>query len=103
MVVLIAFSIGKVLTDASVYKDNWTHLGDLNPATGIECFCVAYYCESNCNAIFSFYLLGTAIFFGFAAALLGVSGFESSSNYIEEQVRSFVDVCFINSVSLSRE
>ncbi len=25
------------------------------------------------------------IFFGFAAALLGVSGFESSSNYIEEQ------------------
>jgi amino acid transporter len=27
----------------------------------------------------------TALFFGFAAALLGISGFESSSNFIEEQ------------------
>ncbi|MGE0489375.1 MAG: APC family permease [Vulcanimicrobiota bacterium] len=30
---------------------------------------------------------GRAIFFGFAAALLGVSGFESSANFIEEQAR----------------
>jgi amino acid transporter len=29
--------------------------------------------------------LATALFFGFAAALLGISGFESSSNFIEEQ------------------
>ncbi len=29
--------------------------------------------------------LMTALFFGFAAALLGISGFESSANYIEEQ------------------
>ena len=29
--------------------------------------------------------LGTAVFFGFAAALLGISGFESSCNFIEEQ------------------
>jgi amino acid transporter len=28
---------------------------------------------------------GIALFFGFAAALLGISGFESSSNFIEEQ------------------
>ncbi len=29
--------------------------------------------------------VGVALFFGFAAALLGISGFESSSNFIEEQ------------------
>lgn len=29
--------------------------------------------------------LGTALFFGFAAAMLGISGFESSSNFVEEQ------------------
>ena len=29
--------------------------------------------------------IGPAIFFGFAAAMLGVSGFESSANFIEEQ------------------
>ncbi len=29
--------------------------------------------------------LGAALFFGFAAALLGISGFESSSNFVEEQ------------------
>jgi amino acid transporter len=29
--------------------------------------------------------IGVALFFGFAAALLGISGFESSSNFIEEQ------------------
>ncbi len=29
--------------------------------------------------------LGNALFFGFAAALLGISGFESSANYVEEQ------------------
>jgi len=29
----------------------------------------------------------TALFFGFAAAMLGISGFESSANYVEEQKR----------------
>ena len=29
--------------------------------------------------------LGSALFFGFAVALLGISGFESSSNFVEEQ------------------
>jgi amino acid transporter len=29
--------------------------------------------------------LGTALFFGFAVALLGISGFESSANFVEEQ------------------
>ena len=29
----------------------------------------------------------TAIFYGFSSAMLGVSGFETSSQFIEEQVR----------------
>ena len=29
--------------------------------------------------------IGTAIFFGFAASMLGISGFESSANFVEEQ------------------
>ena len=29
--------------------------------------------------------ISTALFFGFAAAMLGISGFESSANYVEEQ------------------
>ncbi|MBD0822732.1 APC family permease [Aestuariibaculum marinum] len=29
--------------------------------------------------------IATALFFGFAAAMLGISGFESSANYVEEQ------------------
>lgn len=31
--------------------------------------------------------VGTAIFLGFAASMLGISGFESSANYVEEQER----------------
>ena len=31
--------------------------------------------------------LGSALFFGFAVALLGISGFESSSNFVEEQAQ----------------
>ncbi len=31
--------------------------------------------------------LGTALFFGFSAAMLGISGFESSANFVEEQKR----------------
>ena len=29
--------------------------------------------------------IGGAIFFGYSSALLGISGFESSSNYVENQ------------------
>lgn len=31
--------------------------------------------------------VGTAIFLGFSASMLGISGFESSANYVEEQAR----------------
>ena len=31
--------------------------------------------------------IGTALFFGFSAAMLGISGFESSANFVEEQKR----------------
>lgn len=51
--------------------------------------------------------VGPAIFFGFAAAMLGVSGFESSANFIEEQAEGvfvktlrnmWVAVAFFNPV-----
>lgn len=32
--------------------------------------------------------LRTALFFGFAASLLGISGFESSANFVEEQAEN---------------
>jgi amino acid transporter len=48
-----------IISDPSVLLDNWSR----EPPDGIA----------------------TAFFFGFAAALLGTSGFESSANFIEEQ------------------
>ncbi len=44
----------------------------------------------------------TALFFGFAAAMLGISGFESSANFVEEQKKGvfpktltkYVDCCY---------
>ncbi len=39
----------------------------------------------NQNAPFTEGNIGTAIFLGFAASMLGVSGFESSANFVEEQ------------------
>ena len=48
-----------VTADPSLLKDNW-HLPDISG-------------------------MGKALFLGFAAAMLGISGFESSANFIEEQ------------------
>jgi amino acid transporter len=39
----------------------------------------------NQNSTFTEGNIGTAIFLGFAASMLGVSGFESSANFVEEQ------------------
>ncbi len=39
----------------------------------------------NWHTPLSFGSIGMAIFFGFAASMLGISGFESSSNFVEEQ------------------
>jgi amino acid transporter len=39
---------------------------------------------------------GHALFFGFAAALLGISGFESSANFIEEQKRGVFPITLRN-------
>ncbi len=39
----------------------------------------------NWNRPLTFGSIGMAIFFGFAASMLGISGFESSANFVEEQ------------------
>jgi len=40
--------------------------------------------------------LGTALFFGFSAAMLGISGFESSANFVEEQASGVFQKTFGN-------
>lgn len=40
---------------------------------------------ANWNAPLKYGSIGLAIFFGFAASMLGISGFESSANFVEEQ------------------
>eukprot|EP01121_Diplochlamys_sp_Union-15-3_P001366 TRINITY_DN11190_c0_g1_i1.p1 TRINITY_DN11190_c0_g1~~TRINITY_DN11190_c0_g1_i1.p1 ORF type:complete len:640 (+),score=73.60 TRINITY_DN11190_c0_g1_i1:62-1981(+) len=59
LLVLIGFSLGKVVYSVDILKANWNLPPIKSPAEDI--------------------------FFGFCTGLLGVSGFESSSNYIEEQ------------------
>ena len=62
MVTLVVLALASgiaVLSDLSTFQANWAM-----PAPGG---------------------LGKALFFGFSAALLGISGFESSANFIEEQ------------------
>jgi len=59
LTVLCALAGAKVVQDPSLLAANWS-----TPAPGG---------------------LGRALFFGFAAAMLGISGFESSANFIEEQ------------------
>jgi amino acid transporter len=61
LVVLAASGIVVVLADPSLFAANWA----LPPVAST----------------------GHALFFGFAAAMLGISGFESSANFIEEQKR----------------
>ncbi len=59
LTVLAASSAFTVLQDPTLFSLNWA-----TPAPGG---------------------IGKALFFGFAAAMLGISGFESSANFIEEQ------------------
>jgi amino acid transporter len=66
------------------------HLGSLLILTGF----IVYYFFTNGFSQFidNWHLplkgsIGMAIFFGFAASMLGVSGFESSANFVEEQKR----------------
>ncbi|MEZ5403537.1 MAG: APC family permease [Bryobacteraceae bacterium] len=62
LLTLVGFSVigaFSILRDPSVLAANWSAPSELD--------------------------LPTALFFGFAAALLGISGFESSANFIEEQ------------------
>jgi len=59
LTVLCTLAGAKVFQDPSLLAANWS-----TPAPGG---------------------LGRALFFGFAAAMLGISGFESSANFIEEQ------------------
>ena len=59
LTLLTGGAIMKVMGDPSVFAANWS----LPSAEGV----------------------GHALFFGFAAAMLGISGFESSANFIEEQ------------------
>jgi len=59
LTVLAVVSAWQVMVDPSTFTANW----HLPPANGVL----------------------HALFFGFAAAMLGISGFESSANFIEEQ------------------
>ncbi|MCG2459540.1 APC family permease [Flavobacteriaceae bacterium F89] len=64
------------------------HLGSLVLLCG---FCLYFFFQSGfqvLSANFKTPVVGSipnALFFGFAAAMLGISGFESSANYVEEQ------------------
>ncbi|MBO3099026.1 APC family permease [Gelidibacter pelagius] len=54
-------------------------------------FCLIYFVESGTETLVSNFKLPiegsifSALFLGFSAAMLGISGFESSANYVEEQ------------------
>jgi len=54
-------------------------------------FCLVYFSQHGLTTLLENFKLPvtggitTALFFGFAAAMLGISGFESSANYVEEQ------------------
>ena len=55
------------------------------------CFCLIYFVENGTDTLVSNFKLPiegsifSALFLGFSAAMLGISGFESSANYVEEQ------------------
>lgn len=65
-----------------------THLVSLTLLAG---FCGAYLFQNGFETFFSNYSqpveggIKQALFFGFSAAMLGISGFESSANFVEEQ------------------
>ncbi|CAH8281789.1 amino acid transporter [Mariniflexile fucanivorans] len=54
-------------------------------------FCIYFFIENGTETLFSNFNtpvkggIVTALFLGFSAAMLGISGFESSANYVEEQ------------------
>ncbi|MCM4153453.1 APC family permease [Arenibacter sp. N53] len=54
-------------------------------------FCIVYFAENGFETLFSNFRtplegsIFSALFLGFSAAMLGISGFESSANYVEEQ------------------
>lgn len=54
-------------------------------------FCIFYFAENGFETLFSNFRrpveggVFSALFLGFSAAMLGISGFESSANYVEEQ------------------
>lgn len=59
--------------------------------TLLSVFCIYYFFTNGFETLVSNYRLPikggvtTALFLGFSAAMLGISGFESSANYVEEQ------------------
>lgn len=64
------------------------HLLSLTLLSG---YCLYYFFTQGFETLFENFRMplegsiGTALFFGFSAAMLGISGFESSANYVEEQ------------------
>lgn len=63
----------------------------LTSLTILCAFCGIYLFQNGLGSLFANFKnpmegsITTALFFGFAAAMLGISGFESSANYVEEQ------------------
>ncbi|GAA4368333.1 hypothetical protein GCM10023185_41000 [Hymenobacter saemangeumensis] len=66
-----------------------THLVSLTVLVGATAWFLAVHGLDNLLANFQLPVKGgsivTALFFGFSAAMLGISGFESSANFVEEQ------------------
>eukprot|EP00698_Gefionella_okellyi_P014844 TRINITY_DN4134_c0_g3_i1.p1 TRINITY_DN4134_c0_g3~~TRINITY_DN4134_c0_g3_i1.p1 ORF type:complete len:687 (-),score=130.05 TRINITY_DN4134_c0_g3_i1:2978-5038(-) len=75
MVVLVVSSTIRFASDPGQISLNWScFVGDSSPA----------YCGNSTNPIAPSNA-ASAIYFGFATAMLGLTGFETSANFIEEQ------------------
>lgn len=68
LTVLVLIGVAALVSDSTVFVDNLTTPIHQWPTPRFGSFAVP-----------------VALFFGFSAAMLGISGFESSANYIEEQ------------------
>ncbi|HEX8656686.1 MAG TPA: APC family permease [Hymenobacter sp.] len=68
-----------------------THLFSLTLLVGVAVWYLAQHGFANLSLNFQMPVRGgsivNALFFGFSAAMLGISGFESSANFVEEQAR----------------
>lgn len=68
-----------------------THLASLTLLVGVAGWYLATHGLHNLSLNFALPVKGgsilNALFFGFSAAMLGISGFESSANFVEEQAR----------------